>query len=250
MTTGAGSPRFTKPATASPSQDWWSTAPGANAGGCCAACPIASGCALYNDAYRTCPVTGSAPPPPPPGIPAQAAAEPTAAGGVDWTNVAGRGVEAVASAAFGFGWLDIATGLIERFNREDSEGNPVDWGRLQLKRNGLCILVATLVPLGDHTAAQWVAHALHGFTLADPIFAPAGAVLGTVLPVFFGRYVPGPLGGICRAAWGLVSLTARATWKFLTSSLGWIVIRPAIWASVCGLLIVSGRFLIRILTGA
>ncbi|MFE7808520.1 hypothetical protein ACFU51_28385 [Streptomyces sp. NPDC057430] len=249
MTTDAGSPRFIKPPVAPP-DDWWSTAPGTGTGGCCATCPIASGCALYNDAYVTCPVTGSTPPPAPPGIPAQTVADHTATGRVDWTNVAGRGVEAVASAAFGFGWLDIATGLVERFNREDSEGNPIDWGRLQLKRNGLCILVATLVPLGDHTAAQWVARALRDFTLADPVFLPAGAVLGAVLPVFAGQFAPGAIGGICRVAWGLVSFTARATWRFLASSLGWIVVRPAIWAGVCGLLIVSGRFLIRILTGA
>ncbi|WP_331740813.1 hypothetical protein [Streptomyces sp. NBC_01006] len=244
MTAAAGSARFAKPPTPAPAAD--------PTVGCCFTCPIAAGCALFSDAYVTCPVTGSTPPPAPTGAAPAQAAPPAPNGGVDWTNVAGRGVEAAASAAFGFGWLDIATGLIERFNATDAEGNTVDWGRLQLKRNGLCILIATLVPLGDHTAAQWVAHTLPNLNLnlADPVFLPAGAALGAVLPVFAGQFAPGALGGICRAAWGAVAFTARTAWKFLTSPLGWIVIRPAVWGLLCGGLLLTWRFLVHVLTGA
>ncbi|MFE3144266.1 hypothetical protein [Streptomyces scopuliridis] len=247
-------PRYVKP---DGGDDWWrddDTRTEDEASGCCATCPIASGCALSSPSYVTCPITGSAPPPAPPArIPAQHSPEGTgqdATGtGTDWTEIAGRGVETAVSAAFGFGWLDIATGLVERLNREDSEGNPVDWGRLQLKRNGLAILVATLVPLGEHTAAQWVAHALREYNIGAA-FVPAGMALGAVMPVFVGRFAPGVLGSLCRGLWGVVTVTGRAAWSFLTSRLGWIVTRPAIWAAVCGLLIVSGRFLIHVLTGA
>ncbi|MER7761333.1 hypothetical protein [Streptomyces sp. NPDC097619] len=243
MTAAAGSARFVKPPTP-PARAADATA------GCCLTCPIAAGCALFSDAYVTCPVTGNTAPPAPLGFVPTQAAQAAPHGGTDWTNVAGRGVEAAASVAFGFGWLDIATGLIERFNATDAEGNPVDWGRLQLKRNGLCILIATLVPLGDHTAAQWVAHTLPDLNLADPVFLPAGAVLGAVLPVFAGQFAPGAVGGICRAAWGAGSFTARTAWRFLTSRMGWIVVRPAVWGLICGGLILTWRFLVHFLTGA
>lgn len=256
MSTDAG--RYVKP---DEDEDWWrSETPtdlGRRVGGCCAGCPIVAGCALASDSYTTCPITGGTPPPPPPGnipaqytgpaaMPAEAAA---ATGGVDWSQVAGRGVETAVSAAFGFGWLDLATGLIERFNREDSEGNPVDWGRLQLKRNGLAILFVTCVPLGAHTAAQWVAHALHTYSLGA-VYLPLGMALGCAGPVFAGQFAPDPLGGLCRALWAVSAATVRTAWRFCASSLGWIVTRPAIWAALCGLLIVTGRFLIHILTGA
>ncbi|KIZ17360.1 hypothetical protein [Streptomyces natalensis] len=228
---------------------------GAPEGGCCAGCPIREGCALAADTYVVCPITGSSPPPAPPDhTPAQATAadayaEPPATRRFDVTEVASRGVETAISGAFGFGWLDLATGLIERFNREDADGNPIDWSRLQLKRNGLSLLVATTVPLGEHTAAQWVAHGLSNYSLGV-VFMPVGMALGSVMPVFVGAFAPGPLGAVCRPLWSAVAFTTRATWRFATSRLGWIVTRPAIWAAISGVLLLSGRFLLRVLTGA
>ncbi|MFE7268040.1 hypothetical protein ACFU9B_39565 [Streptomyces sp. NPDC057592] len=259
-----------------PSTEW----PGAVTGGCCATCPIRQGCALAAETYVVCPITGTGPPPAPPGrVPDQhldmdffaskttdaadidtatevdrADAEPGGHTGTDWTDVAGRAAEGVAAAALGGGWIDIATGLIERFNREDADGNPVDWGRLQLKRNGLAILTVTLVPLGDRTAAQWVAHVLDTHTLTDALFGPVGVAFGVIAPVLVGQVVPGPFGAICRGLVKTAALVGGTVWqaarKFLSSGLGWIVARPAIWAIPCGLIVLTGRYFLRLFTGA
>ncbi|MFF4286004.1 hypothetical protein ACFY0R_11850 [Streptomyces sp. NPDC001633] len=166
----------------------------------------------------------------------------------DVTDIASRGVEAAISGAFGFGWTDLATALIERSAVWDSEGNRVDWGRLQIKRNLLCIAVATTVPLGDHTATMWVADALRTYSFSA-VFIPAGMFLGIVMPVFVGQFVPG-IGGLCRAAVSVTGLVGRAAWRFLSSRLGWVVTRPAIWAVLCGLATATWRFVVYRLTGA
>ncbi|GAB7036026.1 hypothetical protein AB0G35_24110 [Streptomyces sp. NPDC021749] len=240
---------FTKPATTS-----WPL--GAPDGGCCASCPIHSGCALAADTYVVCPITGSVSPPAPPArIPAQPTAadaytdEPASERRFDVTEVASRGVEAAISGAFGFGWTDLATALIERSAVWDSEGNRVDWGRLQIKRNLLCIAVATAVPLGDHTATVWVAEALKTYTV-NAVFVPAGMALPFVVPVFVGKHASGAVGFVCKAAWGLATATARATWRQITSPLGWVITRPAIWAALCGLTLATWRFVVYRLTGA
>ncbi|MFI2360443.1 hypothetical protein OG582_39425 (plasmid) [Streptomyces anulatus] len=252
--------------------------PGAVDGGCCATCPIRPGCALAAETYVVCPITGTTPPTaPPPRVPAQhtgddlaedladtttdavtavdsVGVEQVGRTGPDWGDVAGRTAEGVAAAALGVGWIDIATGLIERFNREDAQGNPVDWGRLQLKRNGLAVIAVTVPPLGEHTVAQWVAHFLSTSTLLDAVFAPAGIAFGLIVPVFAGQIVPGAFGEICKGLSKVLVLTARAAgtavWKFLTSGLGWIVTRPLIWAVPCGLLVLAGRYFLRLFTGA
>ncbi|MFE7045535.1 hypothetical protein ACFU9X_40845 [Streptomyces atratus] len=255
--------------TARPADAW----PGAVDGGCCAACPIRPGCALAAETYVVCPITGTTPPTaPPPRVPAQHTGEDLAedfaeettvtavdgAGveqaGPDWADVAGRTAEGVAAAALGVGWIDIATGLIERFNREDADGNPVDWGRLQLKRNALAVIAVTVPPLGEHTAAQWVAHVLSTNTLTDAAFLPAGIAFGLIVPVFAGQIVPGVFGEICKVLSKVLVLTGKAVWtavwKFVTSGLGWIVTRPLIWAVPCGLIILTGRYFLRLFTGA
>ncbi|MEU0630614.1 hypothetical protein [Streptomyces sp. NPDC005989] len=259
-----------------PSTEW----PGAVNGGCCATCPIRQGCALAAETYVVCPITGTVQPPAPPsrvldqhnGTDLFAAkttdaadidtvtevdgadAEPGGRTGPDWTDVAGRAAEGMAAAALGVGWIDIATGLIERFNREDADGNPVDWGRLQLKRNGLAILAVTLVPLGDRTAAQWVAHVLDTHTLTDALFGPVGVAFGVIAPVLVGQVVPGPFGAICRGLVKTAALVGGTVWqaarKFLSSGLGWIVTRPVIWAIPCGLIVLTGRYFLRLFTGA
>ncbi|WP_329182166.1 hypothetical protein OG754_40295 (plasmid) [Streptomyces decoyicus] len=245
-------PSFTKTSTTS----WPLGAP--DGGGCCTGCPIREGCALAADTYVVCPITGSAPPPAPHArIPAQPtaddldeapAAEP-ATGRFDITAVASRGVEAAISGAFGFGWTDLATALIERSAVWDSEGNKVDWGRLQIKRNLLCIAVATAAPLGDHTATVWVSEALKTYSIGA-VFVPAGTVLAFVAPVFIGKHASNAFGVLCKALWGATTLTARATWRLITSPLGWVITRPAIWAAICGLTLATWRFVVYRLTGA
>ncbi|MFJ5802967.1 hypothetical protein [Streptomyces decoyicus] len=223
-------------------------------GGCCTGCPIREGCALAADTYVSCPITGSTPPPTPPAhTPAPAPAvdayeEAPAERRFDITAAASRGVEAAISGAFGFGWTDLATAVIERSARFDSEGNPVDWGRLQIKRNLLCIAVATAVPIGGHTATVWVADALRTYSVGV-VLVPAGIALGAVMPVFVGQFVPG-ISGLCRATVGVTSLISRGARRLLTSRLGWVVTRPAIWALICGLATATWRFIVYRLTGA
>ncbi|KUN57615.1 hypothetical protein AQJ46_46990 [Streptomyces canus] len=232
--------------------------PAAGDGGCCAGCPIAAGCALASDVYVTCPITGSTPPPAPPaGVPELAGSElqPDADPGTNWSDVASRGVETAVSAAFGFGWLDALIAIVQRSDGTDAQGNPVDWGRLQPRRNGLSILFVSFVPLGEHTAAAWVAQGLTEATDAylhyglGAVFMPLGAGL-VVLPVLACREMNGVFGALCRGATGLVALAARIACKFLTSRLGWIVTRPALWAGGIGPLLLSWRFIVSRLTGA
>lgn len=234
------------------------SAPAAGDGGCCAGCPISAGCALASDAYVTCPITGSTPPPAPPaGDPELAGSdlEPDAEPGSRWSDVAGRGVETAVSAAFGFGWIDALIAIVQRSDGTDAQGNPVDWGRLQLRRNGLSILFVSFVPLSGHTAAAWVAEGLTEATGAylhyglGAVFMPLGACLA-VLPVVAGRERNSVFGALCRAATGLVVLAARIALKFLTSRLGWIVTRPALWAGGIGPLLLTWRFIVSRLTGA
>ncbi|MCM2394389.1 hypothetical protein [Streptomyces albipurpureus] len=269
MTMTPEHPTVTDPAA--PGEDWWDYPHGAptdtdpdsaaGKGGCCAACPIAAGCALASDSYVTCPVTGAAPPPAPPvRIPAQHTGDDTGpemvddtgsdGRGVDLAEVAGRGIEAAASAAFGFGWLDLVVGIAQRGNATDADGNPVDWGRLQLKRNSLCALVVSLVPIGDGgPAALRVAEFITDHGIGAAIY-PVGTVLAFGLPVYFGQYVPGLAGALCRGTARAAVVVGRGLWRFATSRMGWVLTRPLIWAAVCGVLIVSWRFLVHVLTGA
>lgn len=224
-------------------------------GGCCTGCPIREGCALAADTYVSCPITGSTPPPEPPAhIPSPAPdvdayEEVPAERRFDVTAVASRGMEAAISGAFGFGWTDLATAVIERSARFDSDGNSVDWGRLQIKRNLLCIAVATAVPIGDHTATVWVADALRTYGISAAL-VPAGAALAIVGPVFLGKHASNAFGALCKGLWGIAAFTSKALWRFLASGLGWIVTRPAIWAVICGLATATWRFVVYRLTGA
>lgn len=245
---------FTKPAATSTT--WPLGAPAG--GGCCTDCPIRSGCALAADTYVVCPITGSAPPPAPPvRIPTQPTVgaddtytdESATERRFDVTAVASRGVEAAISGAFGFGWTDLATALIERSAVWDSEGNKVDWARLQIKRNLLCIAVATAAPLGDHTATVWVADAIRTYSIGA-VFVPAGTALAFVGPVFVGKHASNAFGVLCKAVWGFTTVSARAAWALITSRLGWVITRPAIWAVLCGLTVATWRFVVYRLTGA
>ncbi|WP_405740454.1 hypothetical protein OG422_05785 [Streptomyces sp. NBC_01525] len=239
-------------------------------GGCCAACPIRAGCALAAETYRVCPITGTVPPtapppraPEPPAGPTNVYDDPDALLDVqpepgtetgpgrrfDATAVASRGVEAAISSAFGLGWTDIAAFLIERGGgRTDSEGNPVDWGRLQIKRNLLCGALAMAVPLGEHTAAGWVADTLHRYTLTA-VFAPAGTAIAFAGPVVIGLFVPG-FSGIARFIIAAACTAGRAVVWVVRSRLGWVITRPAIWAVIGGIALLTGRALLRFFTGA
>ncbi|MEU3602247.1 hypothetical protein ABZ714_26545 [Streptomyces sp. NPDC006798] len=248
-------PEHTAPAADAdhnPDDDWWNEPPKDPVGpaGCRAACPIATSCPRTADdggTHPTCAATDTTPAAPADGDPLTEAREDRR--GTDMTEVVSRSVEAAASAAFGFGWLDLVIGAVQRGNASDADGNPVDWGRLQLKRNGLAVLVVTLVPLGDHTAARWVAQALNEYHFGA-VFYPLGTALGFGLPVVLGQYVPGLTGTVCSGTVRAAAFTARALGRFAASRLGWILTRPLIWAAVCGLLIVTWRFLVHILTGA
>ncbi|MFI1259059.1 hypothetical protein ACH4U6_35625 [Streptomyces netropsis] len=235
MTTGID---FTKPGPA-----------GTGGPGCCTTCPLRPTCPVASDDSPACAVTGSTPPPPPPSHLPDAAPAAGVLERVDYTEIVSRGAEAAISGMFGFGWTDLLATAIERTNKWDADGNPVDWGRLQLKRNFLCLAVATLVPLGDHTAAVWVARTITTYGFTAPL-VPAGMALGVGGSVFLGQYAPGLLGWVCHFGWSAGSALVSGALKFLRSRLGWIVTRPAIWAAIGGLLIVTGRPIVRILTGA
>lgn len=210
--------------------------------GCCSGCPVRTGCGVANDAAKKCAVTGHQPPPPPPSTDPG----PT---GWDLTEFASRGVESAVSGLFGFGWADLAALVIERTNPFDADGNPVDWGRLQIKRNLLCIGLVTLVPVDGTTPARWAANALNTGA-AYAVFAPAGAVLCAVGSVWLGSLAPGVFGGLCRLCRSVVTAVGRSLWKFARSGLGWILTRPPIWAAACGVLIVSWDAIVHTFTGA
>ncbi|MFD3884005.1 hypothetical protein [Streptomyces microflavus] len=243
-----GPHKTTSPDGTDQSEPWWlSKEPqdplAGGTGGCCSGCPVRTGCGVANDTVDTCAVTGHQPPPPPP--PTDPA--PT---GWDATEAASRGVESAISGLFGFGWADLAALVIERTNPFDADGNPVDWGRLQIKRNLLCIGLATLVPIDGTTPARWVANALNTGGVAYAVFAPAGAVLCVAGSLWLGSCAGGLLGDLCRLCLSAATAVSRALWKFARSGLGWILTRPAIWAAVCGVLIVSWDAIVHTLTGA
>lgn len=229
--------------------------------GLCAVCPVRMTCPAAAHGRTTCPVTGSLPPPAPPEqVPSEAAAMESVPGDPDdgdgqgsITELASRGLEKTISAVLGLGWTDLLAALIERTNGRDADGNAIDWSRLQIARNTLGIGIAVLVPLGGTSAAGWVARWLEASATQYGIaglFAPAGAVLTVALVLFVGRIVPGPIGDLCAAGWWLASATVRAVRWFLRSRLGWLLTRPTIWALVVGVLIVSWRGLVYLLTGA
>ncbi|MFJ5785502.1 hypothetical protein [Streptomyces hydrogenans] len=215
--------------------------------GCCGTCPIRTGCTAATATATACAVTGTTPPPAPP----------TTAPRIDYTEVASRGAETVISAAFGLGWTDLLAKVIEHSNRTDADGNPVNWKRLQLSRNFLCIGVATLIPLGDTTAARWVADTITSRTLGGWLMLPFEAAGWPLLPVAaaaLGCLITGPVGTVCRLAFTTVGKTAavlaKGAWKLTCSRLGWIVTRPLIWAATCGLFIAFARPIAHALTGA
>ncbi|MFE9966772.1 hypothetical protein [Streptomyces sp. NPDC005525] len=215
------------------------------ADGCCSSCPVRTECGVANDAAENCAVTGHQP------SPAQPSTDP-ATTGWDVTEVASRGVESAISGLFGFDWADMAALVIERTNRFDADGDPVDWGRLQIKRNLLCIALATLVPMpiDGTTPARWVANALNTGGVAYAVIAPAGAMLCVAGSIWLGTLAPGVFGGLCRLCLSVTTAAGRAWWKFARSGLGWIITRPAIWAAACGILIVSWDAIVHTLTGA
>jgi len=157
--------------------------------------------------------------------------------------------EPAIDAAFGFGWSDMLATVIERTNSTDSQDIPVDWSRLQLARNVLCIGVATCVPIDGQSAALRVADACSTYGLSAPL-VHAGMALGIGGAALIGRKAPGPGGAICRGIWALLCGAGRLILRFVRSRLGWIVVRPVIWAVVCGLVILTWRFVVHVIAGA
>ncbi|MFJ6438243.1 hypothetical protein [Streptomyces sp. NPDC091416] len=212
---------------------------------CCTGCPLTDTCARADPALTECAVTGAAPPPaPPPYIP-----DPLARRDLDLTEVVSRGVETAVGAAFGLGWTDLLAAVIERTNATDSSGNEVDWGRLQLGRNLLCLAAVNLVPLHGAPAARWAAEAITAHGLAAPL-GPVGAALCVAGAVFVGARINHPLGLLCRAALSAATATGRLNWRFTRSRLGWILTRPVIWTGISGLVIVTWRAVVHLLAGA
>jgi hypothetical protein len=224
--------------------------------GLCAVCPVRLTCPAAAHGRTTCPVTGSLPPPAPPDhAPADGGptVESTPEDGSGFADAASRGLEKAISAVLGLGWTDLLAVLIERTNGRDADGNAIDWSRLQLSRNLLSIGIAALVPLGGTPAASWVARWLEtSFTThgINGLFAPAGAALMAAGVLLLGRFLPGLVGDLCGAGWGVATTAVRATRWVLRSRLGWLLSRPAIWAAIAGVLIVSWRGLVYVLTGA
>jgi hypothetical protein len=228
--------------------------------GLCAVCPVRQTCPAAIPGRTLCPVTGSLPPSTPPdqapvdvGLAMESVSTGSTDDGAGFAEAASRGLERALGAVLGLGWTDLLAMLIERNNRRDADGNEIDWARLQLGRNLLCIAIAVLVPIHDGTsAAGWVARWLASFTTLGihGLFAPAGAALAVAGAFFVGRFLPGAVGDLCGVGWWLTSGTARAVRWFLRSRLGWLLSRPAIWAVIGGVLIVSWRGLVYLLTGA
>jgi hypothetical protein len=224
--------------------------------GLCAVCPVRLTCPAATPGRTRCPVTSSTLPPPAPpdnapavGVAVESEPENSRTG---FAEAASRGLERAVSTVLDLGWTDLLAALIERTNQRDADGNEIDWTRVQLGRNLLSIGVATLVPIGGTPAAVWVARWLETFTThgISGLFAPAGAALAVALVLFIGRVVPGLIGDICGAGWWLASTTVRIARWVLRSRLGWLLSRPAIWAVIGGVLIVSWRGLVYVLTGA
>ncbi|MFE9679134.1 hypothetical protein ACFYO5_34310 [Streptomyces sp. NPDC006259] len=219
--------------------------PAAAPKGCCPGCPLSDTCTLADLGLTRCAVTGTAPPPEPPDHTPTAAAD----SGLDITEVVSRGVEKAVGAAFGLGWTDLLAAVIERTHSTDSEGNEVDWSRLQLGRNLLCLAVANVVPIHGAPAARWVADAFTADGPGAPLIS-AGAVLGFAGAVGIGTIVGGAIGLLCRAALTAAKSAGRLTWRLVRSRLGWIITRPVIWAGVSGLAIFTWRALVHLLAGA
>ncbi|MBQ0975975.1 hypothetical protein KBZ00_33445 [Streptomyces sp. RK31] len=211
----------------------------------CTGCPIRDTCVRADPTLTECAVTGSAPPP---ALPSHAPF-PAPGSELDITEVVSRGVEKAVGAAFGFGWTDLLAAVIERTNATDSSGNEVDWSRLQLGRNLLCLAVVNLVPLHGAPASRWAADAFTAHGLEAPLVS-AGAVLGAAGAVVIGAGINHPLGLLCRAALSVATTTGRLTWRLVRSRLGWIITRPVIWAGVSGLVIVTWRAVVHLLAGA
>lgn len=227
------------------SKDQGETVPAAAPHGCCLGCPISDTCTLADPKLTRCAVTGALPPPEPPHhTPAT-----TAGSDLDITEVVSRGVEKAVGAAFGLGWTDLLAAVIERTHSTDAEGNEVDWSRLQLGRNLLCLAVANVVPIDGTPASRWVADAFAAHGPAAPLVS-AGTVLGFVGAACIGTIVGGSIGLLCHAAMTAAKSAGRLAWRFLCSRLGWIITRPVIWAGVSGLVILTWRALVHLLAGA
>lgn len=227
------------------SKDQGKTVPAAASHGCCLGCPISDTCTLADLKLTRCAVTGALPPPEPPHhTPAT-----TAGSDLDITEVVSRGVEKAVGAAFGLGWTDLLAAVIERTHSTDAEGNEVDWSRLQLGRNLLCLAVANVVPIDGAPASRWVADAFAAHGPAAPLVS-AGTVLGFAGAACIGTIVGGSVGLLCRDALTAARSAGRLAWRFLCSRLGWIITRPVIWAGVSGLVILTWRALVHLLAGA
>ncbi|MFF9076299.1 hypothetical protein ACF1A9_29005 [Streptomyces sp. NPDC014872] len=227
------------------SKEQGETVPAAAPNGCCPGCPLSDTCTLADPGLTRCAVTGTVPPPELPDHTPTAAA----GSGLDITEVVSRGVEKAVGAAFGLGWTDLLAAVIERTHSTDSEGNEVDWSRLQLGRNLLCLAVANVVPIHGAPASRWVADAFTAHGPAAPLVS-AGAVLGFAGAVCIGTIVGGAVGLLCRAALTAAKSAGRLAWRFACSRLGWIITRPVIWAGVSGLAILTWRALVHLLAGA
>ncbi|MGW1496140.1 hypothetical protein [Streptomyces sp. NPDC002402] len=224
------------------SKEQGETAPAAAPHSCCPGCPLSDTCTLADPGLTRCAVTGTVPPPEPPKHTPTA----TAGFGLDITEVVSP--EAV-GATFGLAWTDLLAAVIERTHSTDSEGNEVDWSRLQLGRNLLSLAVANVVPIHGAPASRWVADAAAAHGPAAPLVS-AGTVLGFAGAVCIGTIVGGPIGLLCHAALTAAKSTGSLAWRFVRSRLGWITTRPVIWAVVSGLVILTWRALVHLLAGA
>ncbi|MEV5438173.1 hypothetical protein AB0K80_19490 [Streptomyces sp. NPDC052682] len=217
--------------------DWWAGGQAAEPtpAGCCSVCPVAANCPLRSDSAVRCAVTGDQPPPAPPAM------APDLAEAVSHDVAVALG-EAVSLA-------EVAAAVADRALAGD-DGNDVDWGRLQPVRNLLSIAVATFMPVGDTTAAGWVADSISRGGITAPVFAPLGAVLAGTGAVLLGRLAPGVIGLVCDLAWKALACTGRGLVRLVRSPRGWIITRPVLWAAGIGVLIVSWRAANHFLTGA
>ena len=146
---------------------------------------------------------------------------------------------------------ELADAITARAGQADDREDGADWSRLELHRNLPCIALVTLVPLWGSPAAGWVAAALGNGSAASVVWRPAGAVLCVVVVAWLGANVlPGLVGAACRLAWSLLARSFQGARVFAASRRGWMLTRPPIWAAVCGVVLASGRAVVRTLAEA
>lgn len=168
----------------------------------------------------------------------------------EYSEAMARAVEKTVGAVLGLSWIDLLAAVVERSGGTDTAGNPLDWSRLQLRRNLLCLALATIPPVGDHTATMWVAQAVSEPNLVGGPLYYIGWGCGSLAAVFISQAAPSFVGLAGQVLWSFVRLIGRGGYKALRSPYGWLAYRPVLFATGAGVLVAYTPAILRFLTGA